>query len=85
MTCRELEEDINSVGSNSKFFKISGFVKIILNEDKIYYMACPDCRKKVTNENGLWRCENCIKTYKNSQPTYMLSAVIHDATGDVLI
>ena len=85
VTCKELEDEINQTGQSSKFFKLSGFVKVIFNEDKLFYMACPDCKKKVTLENSLWRCENCLKSHKNSQPTYMLSAVIHDATGDVLV
>lgn len=50
-------------------------------------MACPDCRKKVSEDYGVMSCVICNKSYKSSQPkpTYMLSAVIHDATGDILV
>jgi hypothetical protein len=74
-----------SLPSATKFFKISGYIKIIFNDDKILYLSCPDCRKKVIPEDLLWRCENCNKLHENNLPTYMLSALISDVSGNVMV
>jgi replication factor A1 len=83
------EQKKNSNGSSlpsaTKFFKISGYIKIIFNDDKILYLSCPDCRKKVIPEDDLWRCENCNKLHENNLPTYMLSALISDVSGNVMV
>jgi methionyl-tRNA synthetase len=47
----------------AKFFKISGFVSHAKNDDKFYYQSCPDCRKKVSEDMGGYRCENCSKSF----------------------
>jgi hypothetical protein len=60
-------------------------VKIIFNDDKILYLSCPDCRKKVIPEDSLWRCENCNKLHETNLPTYMLSALISDVSGNVMV
>lgn len=36
-----------SSSNQTRFFKISGYIKKIFNDDKILYLSCPDCRKKV--------------------------------------
>ena len=51
----------------------------------MFYLSCPDCRKKVTEHGDKWRCENCNKVYPTNIPTYMLSAVISDSTGSILV
>lgn len=67
---------------NNKLFVISGYVKLIFNDDKMIYLSCPDCRKKVIEVGEqLWRCENCSKVIAKNKPTYMLSAIIQDSTG----
>ena len=33
--------------TNNKLFVISGYVKLIFNDEKMIYLSCPDCRKKV--------------------------------------
>jgi hypothetical protein len=45
--------------SQTRFYKISGYVKMIFNDEKILYLSCPDCRKKVVEELGRWKCEHC--------------------------
>lgn len=55
------------------------------NDDKIYYLSCPDCRKKVIEEATGWRCENCNKIQLTNTPTYMLSARLLDTSGGVYI
>ena len=52
------------------------------------YLGCPDCRRKVFEEPGqnkTWRCETCMKTFKHFIPTYMISAIIHDSSGDIIV
>lgn len=71
--------------NQTKFYKISGFVKMIFNDEKILYLSCPDCRKKVIEEDGSWRCENCNKLHSINLPTYMLSALISDVSGNVMV
>lgn len=87
--CEELSNEVKSLtlksSSYTKFYKISGFVKIIFNDDKIMYLSCPDCRKKVIEELGKWKCEYCNKTHNQNLPTYMLSALINDVSGSVLV
>ena len=58
---------------------------MIFNDEKIMYLSCPDCRKKVVEEDGHWRCENCDKLHATNLPTYMLSAVISDVSGNVMV
>ena len=87
--CDELANEAKTLAFRSstytKFYKISGFVKIIFNDDKIMYLSCPDCRKKVIEELGKWKCEYCNKTHEQNLPTYMLSALINDVSGSVLV
>ncbi len=49
------------------------------------YLSCPDCRKKVIEESGAWKCEHCSKTHSSNLPTYMLSALINDVSGSVMV
>ena len=58
---------------------------MIFNDEKILYLSCPDCRKKVIEEDGNWRCENCDKLHEKNLPTYMLSALISDVSGNVMV
>lgn len=51
----------NNNQNNAKFFKISGYVSRMANDDKMYYLSCPDCKKKVVEETVGYRCENCNK------------------------
>jgi replication factor A1 len=86
--CEELinsVRDLNTSSTFTKFYKISGFVKTIFNDDKIMYLSCPDCRKKVIEEAGAWKCEHCSKTHSTNLPTYMLSALINDVSGSVMV
>lgn len=50
------------------------------------YLSCPKCRKKVIEDApGLWRCENCCMTHDKNVPTYMISAVIADVSGQITV
>ena len=50
------------------------------------YLSCPDCRKKVIEESdNKWKCEHCSKVHDSNLPTYMLSALISDVSGSVMV
>ena len=50
------------------------------------YLSCPVCRKKVIEDKpGFWRCESCNKTHNTNIPTYMISAVFADVSGQITL
>lgn len=51
----------------------------------MYYISCPDCRRKVIDEGHGFRCENCNKTQPTMIPTYMLTAKVSDVSGSLFI
>lgn len=58
----------------------------IKNDDRIFYMACQSCRKKVIEEGpNSYRCENCNKSFESYDPTYMMTARISDFTDSVFV
>ena len=51
-------------GQKSKFYKISGHVSKMVGEtDKMYYLSCPECKRKVIEEPVGFRCDHCDKTF----------------------
>lgn len=48
-------------------------------------MSCPDCRRKVVDDIDGYRCENCNKTHHQALPTYIMTAKVQDATGDMYV
>jgi hypothetical protein len=75
----------NSEPNKAKFFKVSCFIQNIKDDDKMFYLACPDCKKKVTEEPVGFRCEHCAKVYNSCDPTYMLSAKVADSSTSTFI
>ena len=51
----------------------------------MFYLACPDCRRKVIDDGTGYRCESCDKSFNDCQPTYMLSAKISDFSSSIYI
>ena len=76
--------NINKSSGNAKFFKLSGYISSI-SDEKCFYLACPDCKKKVVENSTMYRCESCNKSYMLSVPTYMISAKFSDLTGNCFI
>lgn len=70
-------------------FKVtSNLTKIFIPEDPtrlLYYMACPDCKKKVMEEGVHYRCENCNKTVEKANPNYNFSARVGDLTDNFYV
>lgn len=69
------------------FFFINGFVSKIFNQDSIFYPACKgdNCNRKVSEENGRYRCEHCGRIFDDYNPTYMFTAQISDFTESIRI
>ncbi|CDW72882.1 replication protein a 70 kda dna-binding [Stylonychia lemnae] len=74
-------------GQQQGFFWINCHISYIKNDDKIYYLACPEenCRKKVIEEQNVYRCESCCKSYDNCVPTYMVLAKIQDQSESIFV
>lgn len=66
-----------------EFFKISGYIGRIMYDDmrQMYYLACPECKKKVIEEHGGYKCEQCGKIFQQCNTNYTYTAKINDFTG----
>jgi hypothetical protein len=53
-----------------------------MTDRPIYYLACPDCKKKVSpNDNNMgYYCEKCQKAKPDCKPTYNFTVGIGDFT-----
>lgn len=71
------------VDRGQEFFKISGYISRIMYDDMrmMFYLACPDCKKKVLEEAGGFRCETCNKVHQTCNTNYVYTARINDFTG----
>ena len=54
-------------------------------ERKMFYLACPVCRKKVVDDSMGYRCENCAKTQQEATPTYNFGLKIADCSGELVL
>jgi hypothetical protein len=80
----EANDDVTS-GTRSAFYTISGFINSILhgeesNPKPLFYLACPSCKKKVTDDYNSYKCERCDKSYHSAVPTYNFAVRISDFT-----
>lgn len=80
-TCNEIKS------GQAGFYFINCYISFIKNDDKTYYLACPDenCKRKVIEEGNGYKCEHCNKTYDNCSPTYMLLAKISDLSDSIYV
>lgn len=77
-------QDANDT-DQAHFFFINGYVSKIFNQDTIYYQACKECNRKVIEDSGGFRCENCGKNFADYTPTYMFTAQISDFTDSIRV
>ncbi|KAK3829423.1 MAG: hypothetical protein JOS17DRAFT_748147 [Linnemannia elongata] len=66
------------------YFETKGtIVMMSKSENTFQYPACPTtgCNKKVMEENGSWRCENCNKTVSEPDYRYIMGVNVSDHTG----
>lgn len=83
----EINESLQEANDVDKyhFFFLNGYISRIKNDDRIFYPACKseNCRRKVIEEGGAYRCEHCNKTFMDYNPTFMITAVISDFTESI--
>ena len=51
----------------------------------LYYLACQVCKKKVSDEQNGYRCENCQKTFQDAVPSYNFTMIIADHSNEEYI
>jgi len=44
-----------------------------------------NCRRKVVEDSGHFRCEHCQKTFMSYRPTYMITAKVSDFTDSIYV
>ena len=54
-------------------------------ERKMFYLACPDCKKKVFDDGRGYSCENCNKVHDTAVPTYNFGIAVADCSGNVVL
>ena len=77
--------EISDEEVRNMFFYASGYVSFMKNDDRTFYLACPECKKKVMEESCGWRCESCDKAQPTCVPTYMLLAKISDVSDNLFV
>ena len=84
----ENSPDLNE-GGKSHWYKVSGYCTFYTSSDGndrlLYYLACPVCKKKVTDEASGYRCENCAKSFGEAIPTYNFGFKLSDYSGSLSI
>jgi len=79
------EHDVASLDpSDSKgaYFTTRAYIMAFRKEGKIYYTACPETAKKVTEAgDGQWLCEATGKYYDHCDYRYILGFNVHDVTN----
>jgi replication factor A1 len=69
----------------NQFSEIKGTI-VKVNESKMYYLACPECRKKVTEtEDGLWICSNPEHGNVEPEQAIFISVVLDDGTACIKV
>lgn len=82
-----VQEDVPRVGSEPRgiYFQTRATVNFVRTEGSIYYAACPETKKKLTETApGVWNCDATGKEYAEDEIDwrYLLSIKIADETGD---
>lgn len=82
-----VEEDVPRVGSEPRgiYFQTRATVNFVRTEGSIYYAACPETKKKLSETApGVWNCDATGKEYADEEVDwrYLLSIKIADETGD---
>lgn len=50
----------------------------------IFYLACPDCKRKVIDDGHGYQCERCNKCHPEARPTYAYSFRASDCHGSAI-
>jgi len=82
-TIGQIKDENLGMGDKADYFNLRAWV-VFLRKENCMYMSCPgaDCMKKVTEENGQYRCEKCDRTYPDFNYRLILSSNIADHSGN---
>lgn len=74
-------------GGKAGYYNVNCYLSWIFFDEALqrmmFYLACPTCKRKVMDNNGAYRCENCQMNYENVVPTYNFSMKISDVSGTI--
>ena len=51
----------------------------------MFYLACPECKKKLIDQAEGYNCVRCSKIYSNAVPTYNFSCKISDLSNSITV
>lgn len=54
-----------------------------IKQENVAYAGCPECKKKLLQEENGWRCEKCQKTFGSPDWKYILTMGINDSTSQI--
>lgn len=66
-----------------RYFKSSVELLNVQSQRVIWYPACPDCKKKCSENEGQWMCERCNKFFAEPNFTYNFSMKLGDMSDVV--
>ncbi|CDW83120.1 replication protein a 70 kda dna-binding subunit [Stylonychia lemnae] len=73
----------------SVYFKTSGHIPRILYDDSrmMYFVGCPECKKKCQPDGAQYKCENCNKYYNQNEVrlTYTITARFDDLSDGTFV
>ena len=74
-------------GKKSGFYRINcylAFIPGMTDESRsLIYLACQNCKKKVTDNGEAYFCESCQEAQKEVTPSYIFSAKLQDYTDAI--
>ncbi|CAG8654351.1 13094_t:CDS:1 [Cetraspora pellucida] len=74
------------LGEGNNFDYFSTLVTVLdIKKGNISYPACPTCSKKVIENDNECICEKCSRSYPKPEHRYIMSAVVADFTGNVML
>ncbi|KAH8554654.1 putative replication factor-A protein 1 [Umbelopsis sp. PMI_123] len=83
-TLAEVKSENLGVGDKADFFNVRARV-VYMKSENCWYPACPECKKKLIDEGGSWRCEKDQKQFPEPDYRYILSLSISDATTQMFM
>ena len=83
------ESDQQVMNGEAVYYTVNCFCSWVFvpqeNDRQMYYLACPSCKKKVSDEEQGFRCERCDKIYQDAVPTYNFTAKVSDLSSTVTV
>jgi len=84
-TIEEINTLVDKVGE-AAFFDVTAYVGHIKTETpNLFYAACPKCNRKIADDGGIVKCDNCIQNFAQPLYRYTLSIKLSDHTGSLWV